>query len=134
MRAAAPHADHGAPTRALAVKEGGDPRRKRGRDHRLDAEVAALDGEHEVAGGGRLRRHHVEVDAEPFADHAAGLDDVGLAVQRIAGRQGVHHRAPGANRMGARGGEHALHVGRRDRAAAHRARALEMLGAEPPAG
>ena len=60
-----------------------DERRKaRGvgrRDHRLDAEMAALDREHEVARRRGLGGDDMEVDAEALADHAARLDDVGLA-------------------------------------------------------
>ena len=78
-RRAAAHIDDGATHLGLVV----DERRKAGgvrrRDHRLDAEMAALDREHEVARRRSLGADDVEIDAEALADHAARIDDVGSA-------------------------------------------------------
>ena len=51
---AAAHVDHGAAHLGLVVDERGEARRVGRRDHRLDAEMAALDRQHQVARGGRL--------------------------------------------------------------------------------
>src|SRR5215216_4660493 len=132
-RRAAAHVDDGDPHLGLVV----DERRKAGgvrcRDHRLDAEMAALDGEHEVARRRSLGADDVEIDGKALADHAARLDDVGLGVEGIAGRQRMQDGAAGTQRVAARRGKDALHVGRSDRMA-DADRALEMLRAEPSAG
>src|SRR5215213_407217 len=132
-RRAAAHIDDGDPHLGLVV----DERRKAGgvrrRDHRLDAEMAALDREHEVACRRGLGADDVEIDGEALADHAARLDDVGLGVEGIAGRQRMQDGAAGTQGVAARRGKDALHVGRSDRMA-DADRALEMLRAEPSAG
>ena len=122
-RRAAAHIDDGAAHLGLVV----DERRKAGgvrrRDHRLDAEMAALDREHEVARRGSLGGDDVEIDAEALADHAAGSTMLALRVEREAGRQRVQDGAAGTQVVAARGVEDAVHVGRRRPAAADADRA-----------
>ena len=88
---AAAHVDDGAAHVGFVVDEGGEARRVRRGDHRLDAEMAALDREHEVARGRGLGGDHMQIDAEPLADHAGGIDDVVLRIEREAGGQSMQH-------------------------------------------
>ena len=67
---AAAHVDDADAHLGLVVDERREPRRVGRRDHRLDPEVAMLDRQHDVAGGGQLAGDHVKVDAERLADHA----------------------------------------------------------------
>ena len=67
---------------------------------RLDGEMAALDRQHQVAGGGDVGGHDMHVDAEFARQHAARLADAAHVVERIADRQRMQHhpaaRAPNA--------------------------------------
>ena len=72
-------------------------RRVRRRHHRLDAQMASLDDQHEVARGGLVARGDVQVDAQLLADHAFGIEHVARGVERKGGRQRMQD---GSSRMG----------------------------------
>ena len=62
-----------------------------------------------------------------------GIDDGALAVEGVAGRQGVEHGPAGADAVGARGLEHPLDVAAGDGAGADVHPRLEMLRGEAAA-
>ena len=63
------------------------------RHHGFDVEVTALHRQHQVLGNGRVRSHHVHVDAELPRHHAARIANALHAVERITDRQRMEHRA-----------------------------------------
>ena len=69
--------------------------------------MAALDRQHQIAGGGDIGRRHMHVDAEPAAEHAARIADAVGAVDRITDRQRMQHGAAVTLRMPAASAEHA---------------------------
>ena len=52
--------------------------------------MAALDAVGQVAHGAGAGGHQMDVDAEPLAEHAAGIADAPVAVDRIADRDGMN--------------------------------------------
>ena len=48
----------------------------------------------------------MHIDAKATPEHAARISDAGHLVERIANRQRMEHRPPGAHRVLAAGGEH----------------------------
>ena len=128
------HFDHGGAEIGLVVGQHGQACDIRTRRHGLDIEVAALDHQHQVAGNRCIRRHHVHVDAELPRNHAAGVADAFDAIQRVADRQRVQHRAPLAGGVTHAGGGHAGDVVRGDRAASDIGGGLDKLPLQPAAG
>ena len=64
-------------------------------DHALDLDMAALDGEHEIAHRGHIGGDHRHADAQRLADHAARITHAVHVVERKARRQGMHHGPAG---------------------------------------
>ena len=96
--------------------------------------MAALDHQHQVAGDRRIRRHHVHVDAELPGHHAAGVADALDAVERVADRQRVQHRAALAGGVAHAGGGHPGDVIGGHGAAPDIGGGLDQLALQPAAG
>src|ERR1700690_2343419 len=62
--------------------------------------MATLDRQHQIAHGRDVGGHHVHVDAEALAEHAARLADAGDGVERGADRQRMQYGAAPAARTG----------------------------------
>ena len=116
-RRAAAHVDAGDAELRLVVDERGKAGCVGRGDHRLHLEMAAVDGELEIAQRRFVGGDDVDVDAERLAEHADRIGKAAIAVERIADRQSMQHDAPLAHRMRAAGAEQALDVGLGDRAA-----------------
>ena len=93
-RAAAEIDDRGAKLR-LVVDERREARGVWRRHHRLDPQMAALDHQHQVAGGRRIAGGEVKIDAEFVADHAFRIAHVPGRVEPEGGRKRVQDRPPG---------------------------------------
>ena len=106
--------DHGRAEIGLVVGQHGEAGHIGARHHGLDGEMAALDCKHQIARRRDICRRHVHIDAEAAAQHAARIADAVGAVDRVADRQRVQHRAAVAQRMPAAGREHARDVAFRD--------------------
>ena len=104
------HVDQGSAEVSLVVGKHGQSRRIGARHQGADLQVATLDRQDEVARHGDIGRHGMHIDAEAAPQHAARITDAGHFVERIADRQGMQHRPPGANRMLAAGREHTRDV------------------------
>ena len=92
----------------LVVDQGRQAGGVRRRDHRRDAEVAALDRQHQVARRGGVAGGDVHFRAELVADHALGVAHAARRVEPEAGRRRVQHRAAGVGARRRGGLEHAM--------------------------
>ena len=81
---------------------------------RADADVTALDRQHDIARCRGFRAGDVEIDAQLLADHARRIDDVGLGIKGEARGKRVQHRTPWAGSVRARRFQNTVHVRRRD--------------------
>ena len=86
-RRAAAHVDAGGAEFGLVVDQRGKPAGVGRCNHALDRQMRAVDAELEIAERRRVGGHHVHVDAERLAEHAARIVHAALAVERVAGRQ-----------------------------------------------
>ena len=96
---AAAHVDAGRAELHLVVDQRRKPAGIGRRDHALDRQMAAVDAELEIAQRRGVGGHHMHVDAERVADHAARIADAALAVERVADRQRMHDLALGPQRL-----------------------------------
>ncbi len=101
--------------------------------HGFDRQVAALDGENEVAGRRGIAADDMHIGAELVADHPLGIADAADAVEREAGRQRVKDGTALAGHGGAGRLQHPMDVIVGDRLAAHRDLGAVMLRREPAA-
>ena len=115
---ARPQVEDDGPERRLVLAQAGEAGSVRGRDHRRDIEMAALDRRQEIVQGRAGHAHQVHRDVQAVADHAARVAQARAVVHGDLHRQGMQNLAPLAARL--RLGEHQsmADVRRRDRATA----------------
>ena len=128
------HVDDGGAEFGLIVGENAERGHIGSRDHRLDAQMAALDGQHQVARRPGVGGHDMHVHAKPVGQHAARLADAAHAVERIADRHRMQHHAVAADAMAASRIEHPRDVAIDDGAAGDIHRGLVKLAGQPAAG
>ncbi len=117
----------------FVVDQGRQAGRVRRRHHRGDAEVAALDRQHQVARRGGVAGGDVHFGAEFVADHPLGVAYAGGAVEPEAGRRGVQHGAAGVGARRRSRFEDAMDFALADRLAAQRDLGVEQLRRQPAA-
>ena len=88
-RRSAAHVDNGDAETDLVLHEAGEPRGVGADNESLDLEMRAPNGGGVVAHAGCARRHHMHVDAEPLAEHAARITDAAAVVDRKPHRDGM---------------------------------------------
>src|SRR5580700_1302382 len=102
----------------LVIDETGKPGGIRADDQRLDLEMRAPDHRGMVAHARLRRSHDMHVDAEPLANHAAGVANSPAVVDREADRDRMDHLPVGRIAHHIAALQHVMHIGITDFAAA----------------
>src|SRR5215471_8403341 len=81
-----PHVDHGHAEPDLILYKAGKSRRVWADDQSLDLQMRPPDRRGVVANAGAARRHHVHIDPEPLAEHAARITNAAAVIDRKPNR------------------------------------------------
>ncbi|MNL72723.1 hypothetical protein D3C87_1980800 [compost metagenome] len=82
-RGRATEVDTGDPQLGFIIDQRCQPRGVGRGDQRFDLQVAAMQHQFQVAHGQRFRADHGDIDAQLVADHALGVADALLPVDRV---------------------------------------------------
>src|ERR1700751_4685144 len=88
-RRSAAHVDNRYAETDLVLYETGESRRIGADNESLHLEMRASNGGGVVAHAGRACRHHMHIDPEPLAEHAARIADAAAVIYRKPARAGM---------------------------------------------